>query len=179
MSHPPTPPTARHGLARWFRRAPRLIHAVMVLGLAAAVTGQVAAQTAGYQACLGCAEHQEMRTRWHRPFVIELAGEGLLMFNHFRLERDAADLGLCETDILIRGGADAGGCHHFSATRAWLIEAPLEVGLFTSPAWGLARRGHPRWAMVWELVPIVYHAWSASETVHTIHQYQRLSYLYQ
>lgn len=137
-----------------------------------------AQSSGGYAPCLGCAEHNEIRTRWHRPFLLELAGEGALMFNHFRLERDARDLGLCETDILIRTPTALNGCHAYSATRAWLIEAPLEIAAFTSPAWGLARRGHPRWAMALELVPITYHAVSAKETVRAIHLWQRELALY-
>ena len=133
----------------------------------------------GYTPCLGCAEHQEIQTRWHRPFLTELAGEGLVMFNHYRLESSAREMGLCETDILIRDPIAVGGCHAYSAKRAWLIEAPLEVALFTSPAWGLERRGHPRWAMVLEFVPVSYHLLSSRATVEAIHQYQRLAFLLQ
>lgn len=149
---------------------PRLIGWVVLLVWAA---GAGAAAQGTYTPCLGCAEHQEIRTRWHRPFLLELAGEGALMFNHFRLERDARQLGLCETDILIRNPTAVNGCHAYSATRAWLIEAPLEIAAFTSPAWGLERRGHPRWAMALELVPITYHAVSAKQTVKSIHVWQR------
>ncbi|MGH9394507.1 MAG: hypothetical protein ACRD1E_10090, partial [Terriglobales bacterium] len=93
----------------------------------------------GYTPCLGCAEHQEMQVRWHRPFLTALAGESVVMFNHFRLERSARQLGLCETDVLIRNPVAINGCHAYSAKRAWLIEAPLELVAFTSPAWGLER----------------------------------------
>jgi hypothetical protein len=131
----------------------------------------------GYTPCLGCAEHKEIETRWHRPFLIELAGEGALMFGHFRLEGEAKRMGLCETDPLIRSPLAVNGCHAFSATRAWLIEAPLEVLAFTSPAWGLERRGHPRWAMALELAPIAYHAFAIRATIESIHRWQRLEYL--
>lgn len=154
---------------------PRLVR--LLLALVCAGTVGAVAQGA-YTPCLGCAEHAEMRTRWHRPFLLELAGEGALMFNHFRLERDARQLGLCETDILIRTPTAVNGCHAYSATRAWLIEAPLEMAAFASPAWGLQRRGHPRWATVLELVPIAYHAVSAKQTVHAIHVWQRELALY-
>lgn len=137
----------------------------------------LAAQS-GYQACLGCAEHEAMRTRWHRPFLIELETAGLTMFTHFEVEGEAQRMGLCESDVLIRSSLAVGGCHAYSAKRAWLIEAPLEFVAFTSPAWGLERRGHPRWAMLLEAVPMVYHAWSAHQTVHAIHQWQRLQFLY-
>ncbi|HXR97044.1 MAG TPA: hypothetical protein VN709_04290 [Terriglobales bacterium] len=137
------------------------------------------AQTApGYVPCLGCIEHHEMQVRWHRPFVLELAGEGAMMFDHYRLEAQARDLGLCESDVLTRNPVATGGCHAFSATRAWLIETPIEVALFTSPAWGLQRRGHPRWAMALELVPFAYHALSVRATTEAIHQYQRQSFLF-
>lgn len=154
-------------------RGLRLAAVLLVAGAA------LAAQASGtYIPCLGCAEHQEMQTRWHRPFLIELAGEGLLMANHFRLEGDARALGLCETDILIRSPQAVNGCHAYSAKRAWLIEAPIELALFTSPAWGLQRRGHPRWAMGWELVPIAYHAFSARATNTAIQQWQRELFLF-
>lgn len=139
----------------------------------------VAQSSPSYTPCLGCAEHREIETRWHRPFLIELAGEGLVMANHFRLEGDARELGLCETDILIRSSSSVNGCHPYSATRVWLIEAPLEIALFTSPAWGLARRGHPRWAMLLVLVPMAYHAFSSAATVSAIHQFQREEFLFQ
>jgi hypothetical protein len=148
--------------------------------LAAAMLAPAAAQSLrGYTPCLGCAEHKEIETRWHRPFLAELAGEGALMFDHFRLEAEARNLGLCESDPLIRSATAVNGCHLYSATRAWLIEAPIEILAFTSPAWGLERRGHPRWAMALELVPIVYHALSIRATIESIHQWQRLEYLYQ
>lgn len=140
----------------------------------------VVAQSQGvYQPCLGCAEHHEIQVRWHRPFLTELAGEGFAIFNHYRLESSARALGLCETDILIRNPVAVGGCHAYSAKRAWLIEAPLEVALFTSPAWGLERRGHPRWAMALEFVPVTYHLLSSRATVEAIHKYQRLAFLLQ
>ena len=144
-------------------------------GLAAA---RPAAAQAGYTPCLGCAEHTELQVRWHRPFWMELAGEGVAMADHFRLERQAAHLGLCESDPLIRSPLAINGCHQFSLKRAWLIEAPLEVAAFTSPAWGLERRGHPRWAMVLELVPIVYHTLSARATTEAIHTWQRQLFLF-
>ena len=163
-------------LPRGIRRRLKL-RWVALAPLAVLLCAPLAAQS-GYVACLGCAEHQEIRTRWQRPFILELAGEGLMMFDHFRLENDAAHMGLCETDPLIRSPLAPGGCHAFSAWRAWLIEAPIEVLAFTSPALGLERRGHPRWAMALELVPIAYHAFSARSTIEAIHQYQRLHYLY-
>lgn len=162
-----------------FARCRRAGVGVWGLGLVAVLVLAPRAQAqAGYAPCLGCAEHAEIRVRWHRPFWAELAGEGFAMFDHFRLEQDAANLGLCESDPLIRSPLAINGCHRFSATRAWLIEAPLELVAFTSPAWGLARHGHPRWAMVLELAPIAYHAFSAIATVDAIHQWQRQLYLY-
>ncbi|MGH9414444.1 MAG: hypothetical protein ACRD0Y_12000 [Terriglobales bacterium] len=149
------------------------------LGLLAPPPPAAAQSMQSYIPCLGCAEHHEIQTRWHRPFLIELTGEGLLLFDHFRLERNARDMGLCETDVLIRSSRSVDGCHPYSATRAWLIEAPLEILAFTSPAWGLERDGHPRWAMALELVPIVYHGLAIKSTIHAIHQWQRLKYLYQ
>ncbi|MGH9415675.1 MAG: hypothetical protein ACRD01_03525 [Terriglobales bacterium] len=140
--------------------------------------GALAQSTSNYIACLGCAEHQEIRTRWHRPLLTELAGEGFVMFDHFRLERQARDLGLCETDPLIRGPEMFPGCHPFSVRRAWLIEAPLELVAFTSPAWGLARRGHPRWAMALELVPILYHTFTIRATSQAIQQWREEQFLY-
>jgi len=118
-----------------------------------------------------------MATRWRRPFLTLLAGEGLVMFNHFRLENSAARAGLCETDVLTRSPGAVNDCHRFSMTRAWLIEAPLELALFTSPAWGLERRGHPRWALAFELVPMAYHLESSAQTVRAIHQFQRMEFL--
>lgn len=166
------------------RPVPKLIHrggALALLGgvlLALAAVPAAAQTSGGYSPCLGCAEHKEIETRWHRPFVIELAGEGALLFDHFRLERDARNMGLCESDILTRSALADNGCHRFSETRAWLIEAPLEVVAFTSPAWALERRGHPRWATVLELVPITYHALSVRKTTEAIHQWQRQQALY-
>jgi len=162
------------------RGAALLVAALLAAVLLAAAPPPARAQggPGGYLPCLGCAEHQEIRTRWHRPFLAELAGEGLLLFNHFRLEADARQLGLCESDWLIRSPLAVNGCHAYSARRAWLIEAPLELVLFTSPAWGLQRRGHPRWALALELVPIAYHAFSASQTSAAIHQWQRQQFLF-
>jgi hypothetical protein len=132
----------------------------------------------GYVPCLGCVEHHEMQVRWHRPFVLELAGEGAMMFDHYRMEARARDMGLCESDVLTRNPIAVGGCHAFSTKRAWLVETPIEVALFTSPAWGLERRGHPRWAMALELLPFAYHALSVRATTEAIHQFQRQSFLY-
>jgi len=170
------------------RRSRRARAASCAAALAAALLGAVlapaaAAQTtttssADYTPCLGCAEHEAMQTRWRRPFLIEMEVAGLVMFTHFRLEAEARSMGLCESDVLIRSPLAAAGCHPYSARRAWLLEAPLEVVAFTSPAWGLERRGHPRWALLFEAVPIVYHAWSAHATIHAIHQWQRQQYLY-
>lgn len=156
-----------------------LILLLAAVGCLAAPAAARAQSPQGYIPCLGCAEHHEIETRWHRPFLVELAGEGLIMFDHFRLEREARDMGLCETDILIRSSRSVNGCHPYSATRAWLIEAPIEILAFTSPAWGLERDGHPRWAMALEMVPIVYHGLALKSTIHAIHQWQRLKYLYQ
>lgn len=151
--------------------------------LLAALAPAAAAQTTtafneDYTPCLGCAEHEAMQTRWRRPFLIEMEVAGLTMFTHFRVEEEARRMGLCESDVLIRSSLAVAGCHTYSARRAWLIEAPLEVVAFTSPAWGLERRGHPRWALLFEAVPIVYHAWSAHATIHAIHQWQRQQFLY-
>ncbi|MGH9476657.1 MAG: hypothetical protein ACRD1C_10020 [Terriglobales bacterium] len=159
-------------------RPPRpltLLLALLLTGLLAAAAG--AQSAAAYIPCLGCAEHHEIETRWHRPFLVELAGAGFIMFDHFRLERDARDLGLCETDVLLRSSRAVNGCHRYSALRAWLIEAPIEIAAFTSPAWGLERRGHPRWAMALESVPMIYHGLALRSTIQAIHQWQRLSYL--
>jgi hypothetical protein len=150
--------------------------ALLILGLLALGAAAAAAQ-GGYVPCLGCAEHQEIETRWHRPFWAQLSSESVLLFNHFRIERQARDLGMCETDVLIRSPQAINGCHPFSAKRAWLIEAPLEVLAFTSPAWGLERRGHPRWAMLLEAVPMTYHLVTIHETANSIHQWNRLTYL--
>lgn len=151
----------------------------LVALVALTLAPRAAAQsTDGYIACLGCAEHQEMRTRWHRPFLTELAGAGFVMWDHFRLEGQARDLGLCETDPLVRGPAVFPGCHPFSARRAWLIEAPLELVAFTSPAWGLGRRGHPRWAAALELVPILYHTVTIHATSGAIARWREEQFLY-
>ncbi|HUX67812.1 MAG TPA: hypothetical protein VMV31_10020 [Terriglobales bacterium] len=159
-------------------RGAALLAAALLATLLLALAPPPARAQRGYIPCLGCAEHQEIQTRWHRPFLAELAGEGVLLFNHFRLEADARQYGLCESDILIRSALAVNGCHPYSARRAWLIEAPLELALFTSPAWGLQRRGHPRWALALELLPIAYHAFSASQTAAAIHQWQRQQYLF-
>ncbi|MGH9482902.1 MAG: hypothetical protein ACRD1L_12515 [Terriglobales bacterium] len=157
-------------MSRWFA----LTGTVALVAAILLVPLRLRAQSSpGYIPCLGCAEHTEIQNRWHRPFLIELAGAGLVMANHFRLEGDARALGMCESDVLIRSSSSVAGCHPYSATRAWLIEAPLEIALFTSPAWGLARRGHPRWAMGLELVPMAYHAFSSAATVSAMHQFQR------
>ncbi|MGH9394939.1 MAG: hypothetical protein ACRD1E_12265, partial [Terriglobales bacterium] len=147
-----------------------------VLGPAAAAQ-TTTAFTEGYTPCLGCAEHEAMRTRWRRPFLLEMEAAGLTMFTHFQVENEARRMGLCESDVLIRSALAVAGCHSYSARRAWLIEAPLEVVAFTSPAWGLERRGHPRWALALELVPMAYHGLSSRATVEAIHQYQRLEFL--
>ncbi len=172
----------REGQAR-ARRGGRWAGVLGLLALGLLARGLLAPAAAqslqGYIPCLGCAEHKEIETRWHRPFVMELAGEGAVLFDHFRLEADARQMGLCESDPLIRSSLAINGCHRYSAVRAWLLEAPLEVLAFTSPAWGLERRGHPRWAMALELVPIAYHAFSIRATLEAIHRWQRLEYLLQ
>lgn len=150
----------------------------VVMGVLAGPLAAPLEAQGGYTPCLGCAEHEAMRTRWRKPFLLELEAAGLTMFAHYRVEREARAMGMCESDVLIRSSLAVNGCHRFSATRAWLIETPLEVVAFTSPAWGLERRGHPRWAMLFEAVPIVYHAWSAHATIHAIHQWQRYQFLY-
>lgn len=158
-----------------------VVATVVVLLLGAAPTpaaAQAALASNGYTPCLGCAEHSEMQTRWHRPFLVELAGEGALAFDHFRVEGVAQRLGMCEGDPLLRSPVVVNGCHAYSAPRAWLIAAPLELVAFASPAWGLERRGHPRWAMALLLVPIAYHAFSIRSTDAAIRAWQQEQLLY-
>lgn len=160
------------------RRRARLAAALCLLMLGWLPLRAAAQTPGGYEPCLGCAEHNEIRARWHRPLLTELAGETVVMANHFRLENDARKLGMCESDVLIRTPLAVNGCHAYSARRAWLIEAPLELVVVTSPAWGLARRGHPRWAMAVELLPMSYHALSSRATIEAIHEYQRQLFLF-
>ncbi len=126
-----------------------------------------------YIPCLGCAEHQEIRTRWHRPWLVMLATDGALAADHFRLEVKARNLGMCEPSPLLHSSQAINGCHPFSLTRALLVAAPLEIAAFTSPSWGLARRGHPRWAMALELAPIAWHALSIRATQRAIDNWQK------
>lgn len=126
-----------------------------------------------YIPCLGCAEHQEIRTRWHRPWLTELVVDGILAADHFRLEAQARNLGMCEPTPLLHSSQAINGCHPFSMTRALLVATPLEVLMITSPSWGLARRGHPRWAMALELLPITWHALSIQGTKHAMHEWQK------
>ncbi len=128
-----------------------------------------------YRPCLGCAEHVELRQRWHKP-LLELLGAQVVLFGENDwLEARASHMGLCENDPLARGSARPGipGCHAFSLSRALVLELPLEILIFYSPAWGLARSGHPRWGMAWGLVPILAHAWAIRQTTEAIHQWER------
>lgn len=169
----------KRGTTRAGQRGRAGLGAALLLLLLAGLPFRAGAQTpGGYVPCLGCAEHNEIRARWHRPLLTELAAETLVMANHFRLENDARKLGMCESDVLIRSPLAVNGCHAYSARRAWLIEAPLELVAVTSPAWGLARRGHPRWAMAVALLPMGYHALSSRATIEAIHQYQRQLFLF-
>ena len=126
-----------------------------------------------YIPCLGCAEHQEIRTRWHRPWLALLATDGILAADHFRLEIQARNLGMCEPNPLLHSSQAVNGCHSFSLTRALLIATPIEILAFTSPSWGLAQRGHPRWAMALELAPITWHMLSIQATRHAINQWKQ------
>ncbi|MGH9536102.1 MAG: hypothetical protein ACRD2E_14730 [Terriglobales bacterium] len=128
---------------------------------------------AGYQPCLGCAEHEELRHSWHRPFIVELATESVLIASHFAVEVRARRDGLCESNILLRGPALPGGCHPFSLSRALLVATPLELLVFTSPAWALARAGHPKWALMLEAAPMTLHALAIGNTLAAIHSHQR------
>ncbi|MGH9526477.1 MAG: hypothetical protein ACRD2F_07390, partial [Terriglobales bacterium] len=132
----------------------------------------------GYQACLGCAEHVELQQTWHRPFLLELVTESVLIASHFAVEVQARRDGLCETNIFLRGPALPGGCHPFSLTRALLIATPLELLVFTSPAWALARAGHPKLGLVLEAVPMTLHALAIGHTLAAIHSYQREQAVY-
>ncbi len=133
--------------------------------------GSAAAQR--YRPCLGCAEHVEYARRWHRPFLALLASQIVLAAEHFALEAHARQLGLCEADPLIRNPIATNHCHQFEWKRALLIEAPLEVVAFDSPAWGLARSGHARWGLSWQLVPMIAHAWAIRRTTQAIHYWER------
>ncbi len=126
-----------------------------------------------YQPCLGCAEHVEYTHRWHRPFLAMLAAEVVLAGENFALEAHARHLGLCEADPLIRNPIAVNHCHYFSWKRALLIEAPIEAAAFVSPAWGLARSGHARWGLSWQLVPMIAHAWAIRRTAEAIHRWNR------
>lgn len=145
-----------------------------VLALAAFLLGMAQpgnAQT--YIPCLGCAEHQEIRTRWHRPWFALLVTDGILAADHFRLEVKARDLGMCEPSPLLHSSQAINGCHSFSLTKALLVATPLEIAAITSPSWGLARRGHPRLGMAMELLPIAWHALSIRATQHAIDDWQK------
>lgn len=131
-----------------------------------------------YRPCLGCAEHIEYARRWHRPFLALLVSQFVLAGENFALEAHARSLGLCEADPLMRNPIAVNQCHAFSWPRALLIEAPLEALIFDSPAWGLARAGHARWGLSWELVPIIAHAWAIRRTAQAIHRWEREQLLY-
>lgn len=144
---------------------------VVLAALWWAAASRLAAQT--YTPCLGCAEHNELRTRWVKPWLGELSVEAAVAADHYRLESDAEHLGLCENNPLIRVSLAINGCHAFSERRALLVASPLEVLTFVSPAWGLARWGHPRWAMAWQSVPIFGHALAIRRTTEAIHRWER------
>lgn len=152
-----------------------LAAALLVLLLAAAACAQ---EPAGYQPCLGCAEHEELQHNWHRPFILELATESVLIASHFAVEARARRDGLCESNIFLRGPAVPGGCHPFSLTRALLVATPLELLVFTSPAWALARAGHPKLGLALEAVPMTLHALAIGHTLAAIHSHQREQALY-
>ena len=133
---------------------------------------------AGYRPCLGSAEHKEIRHNWHRPFILELATESVLIAAHFAVEADARGQGLCESNILLRGPALPDGCHPFSLTRALLVATPLEILVFTSPAWALARAGHPHLGLMLEAVPMTLHALAIGDTLAAIHSHPREQALY-
>lgn len=135
------------------------------------LTGWAAAQA--YQPCLGCAEHQELRTRWHRNFALELSVESVLVAEHYAVEAEGRRFGLCESNVLLRSPQEINGCHPFSLTRAMLIAMPIEVLAFTSPAWGLARAGHPHLGLSLELVPMLLHGWAIRHTIEALHRQQR------
>lgn len=165
--------SGRPASVRWARRG--LAAAALSLWLWAPVRAQ---QPAGYRACLGCAAHQELMHNWHRPFILELATESVLIAGHFAVEVRARRDGLCESNIFLRGPAVPGGCHPFSLTRALLIATPLELLVFTSPAWALARAGHPRLGLSLQAVPMVLHALAIGHTLAAIHSHQREQALY-
>ncbi|HZT72319.1 MAG TPA: hypothetical protein VE996_01555 [Terriglobales bacterium] len=141
------------------------------LALALALAAAAGAQT--YQPCLGCAEHRELTTRWHRPFAIELETESVLIAEHYAAEAKGRRFGLCESNILLRSSTAMNGCHPFSLKRAMLVATPLEILAFTSPAWGLGRAGHTHWALALQAVPMLLHAWAIRHTWEAIHRRQR------
>ena len=166
-------------------RVPRLharcrghLRRTVLVALAGWLLVSTAQAQAGYRPCLGCAEHEEIRHNWHRPFLVELATESVLIASHFAVEADARGQGLCESNILLRGPALPDGCHPFSLTRALLIATPLEILVFTSPAWALARAGHPHLGLMLEAVPMTLHALAIGDTLAAIHSHQREQALY-
>jgi len=152
-------------------RSHSLFGLLMVAAILLGAAQRSGAQT--YIPCLGCAEHQEIRTRWHRPWFALLATDGILAADHFRLEVKARNLGMCEPSPLLHSSQAINGRHPFSMTRALLVAAPLEILAITSPSWGLARRGHPRLAMAMEVVPITWHALSIRDTQRAIKNWQK------
>lgn len=151
--------------SRAWPRAASLAAAVLLLSALASAQA--------YQPCLGCAEHEELRTRWHRNFALQLEGESMLVAEHFAVEDEGRRFGLCENNILLRSPTAINGCHPFSLSRAMFLALPLEVLVFTSPAWALARAGHPQIALVWESVPMALHGWAIRHTIEAIHRRQR------
>lgn len=143
----------------------------LVCGLVLALTMAAAAQ--GYQPCLGCAEHVELRTRWHRTFAMELEAESVLIAEHLAVEAEGRRYGLCESNVLLRSATAINGCHPFSLKRALLVATPIEILAFTSPAWGLGRAGHPNLALSLQLVPMLLHGWAIRHTLEAVHRRQR------
>lgn len=147
---------------------------LVLLALSCATVAQTTQNQTTYP-CLGCAQHEELKNRWRKPWLYTVLAHATIAATGYVIEEHGKNLGLCERTPFLRSSQSINGCHPFSAKRAIFVGAPLEALLFTSPSWGISRWGHPRIGLAIEFIPIALHTAAIVRTEHSIHRYHQLT----